>query len=539
MGHPIGGALLSVAFDIAALLMAYLLARSVAGPVAGLTVAALWAVAPILITYGSSQWNPQLMPFFALLAVYAALRIARGEGRWLMLLVPSFLVAWQIHDPALFLAPMLAAIVVWRRRTIDRSTVAAATALGVLVTLPFLIQQATNGLRDVRAMAAYGMASLTGLGPEPDVPFGLQRLVLTAEGLERALPGPDVVNLLIILLAVVGVVAAVIGLRTPNRPDWIVVLLLAATPLLFLFWRAPFHSHYLYLFYSLPLFMAAIGLAALVRIRRRLLAPVAFVALGAVVLATAFGTFGDIAEREPTSRRWDNRLAAVRDVIADASGEPFALRVISDQKPRDGWRAPWMYAFFHAGTEPAGVREDLPTYVLFDPASFGNGESLAGNLVEDVRWVRFEAPATGDSLLGTEAWSFDGRGQGSSTDGPDPTVELSPSFPFTRLDSRKSLDVESGTDYLVSLEFRTPGRLADAAVFLQVFGPQGGLLTTLPTGAGLRVGAAEDWTPASFIGHIPERAARATLVLRGRGLGTLQFRNVAVREVLLDGAPRE
>ena len=427
MGHPIGGALLSVAFDIAALLMAYLLARSVAGPVAGLTVAGLWAVAPILITYGSSQWNPQLMPFFALLAVYAALRIARGDGRWVMLLVPSFLVAWQIHDPALFLAPMLAAIVVWRRRTVDRSMAAAAAALGVLVTLPFLIQQATNGLRDVRAMAAYAISSIAGVGPEPDVPFGLQRLVRTAEGLERSLPGPDLVNLLIILLALAGVVAAVIGLRTPKRPDWIVVLLLAATPLLFLFWRAPFHSHYLYLFYPLPLFMAAIGLAALVRIRSRLLAPVALLAVGAVTVGTAIGTFGDIAQREPTSRRWDNRLAAVREVVADAAGEPFALRVISDQKPFDGWRAPWTYAFFYAGTEPAGVREDLPTYGVFEPAAFGNGQSFGGNVVEDVRWVRFEAPVTGDNLLGTETWSFDGRGQGSSTNGPAATVELSPS----------------------------------------------------------------------------------------------------------------
>lgn len=121
-------------------------------------------------------------------------------------------------------------------------------------------------------------------------------------------------------------------------------------------------------------------------------------ALALVVAVAAGSALSGLAATPLSPRRWDNRLAVVRQIISDADGQPFSFRLVSADEPRDGWQAPWQYAFRYAGTGP-DARVDLPTYVVFDPAEFGGGPSYGGHVVEGVRWTSFPAPASGASML--------------------------------------------------------------------------------------------------------------------------------------------
>jgi len=541
-GNPIGGALLSVGFDLAAIVMAFVLVRDIAGRGAGLATAALWAVSPILLLFARIQWNPQEMIFFALLSIYAASRIARGDGRWLLLLAPAWLIAWQLHDPALFLVPMLGVILAWRWRVWLRAPmVLGALALGGLVVLPFIAQQLSHHFRDVRAMLDY----VFGAGAERPaaVASTVDRVFIAVGGLQRTLPGPEMVNLAIIALGLVGLSWALWRAIRTRSAGAAVLVLFAATPLFYGLWRAPFHAHYLLLIYPLPLMLAGVGAGALTQtVARRIRRPAALWAFAAVGLATivsgeALGAFTSIANAQPDSRRWDNRLGVARQIIADADGQPFAFRLKTDLEPLDGWHAQWDYAFIYAGTTPDPLRVDLPTYVIFDPADFAAGSAYGGHVAEDIRWVAFPPPTFGDNLL-SNAWQFSGQGTGTIDSATSPSsIELSVDVRRGYTDAAQTVAVQPMTRYVVRFDYRTDASVDGIASYAQVFDASGSLVTTLPTGSGNRHGPAAGWTTTSFIGQIPSNGATAKVIVRCRGAGRAWFANVELRPVTSDAAP--
>lgn len=76
--------------------------------VAALMAAGLYAISPIVIIYSRSSWNPNIMPFFALLSVYSIWRVWQfKEYKWLLVLGVSFAFVLQSHYLGLLLVPTL------------------------------------------------------------------------------------------------------------------------------------------------------------------------------------------------------------------------------------------------------------------------------------------------------------------------------------------------------------------------------------------------------------------------------------------------
>jgi 4-amino-4-deoxy-L-arabinose transferase-like glycosyltransferase len=537
--HPIGGALLTVAAEIVSMALVFVIMRAVAGPIAGLAAAGLWAVSPILVYFGGSQWNPQLMLPFALLSLYAALRIARRDGHWLVVLVPALLIAWQMHDPVLLLLPLIALVVAWRWRSwANRRSIGLATAGALAVTAPFIATQATTRLRDLRAMFDYVATGLAGGGRPAAIDSPIDRITTAAGWLRRALPEPEPLGLLVAALAVIGLGwAAWTAWRTRSAgAAWL--LLLAATPLMFVLWRAPFHSHYLLLVFALAPMLAGAGLHAITAVWPRLLMAPAVAVVMIVVAAGAGLSLARTAGEQLPDRRWDNRLSVVRQVIADAAGAPFALRIVSSERPMDGWRAPWQYATLYAGTPPAASRVDLPTYAIFDPADHEGGGAYGGMVSDGLRWVRFDAPILAQNVA-TGEWSLEGRGSGlieSSATGD--VVRLSSDLPWGRVDALMALSLEAGQRYVVRFEVRSSKVSGSESVYMQVIDAGGRVTDTYPTGAGLVAGPGDDWLTMSFFADMPAEAISARLILRSRGMGNAWYRRIEVLPVTLDRAPR-
>ena len=81
--------------------------------VGALVAAGLYAISPTVIIFSRSSWNPNIMPFFSLLSIYAIWKVyeSRGASRkvgcWLLILGISFAFVLQSHYLGLFLAPTL------------------------------------------------------------------------------------------------------------------------------------------------------------------------------------------------------------------------------------------------------------------------------------------------------------------------------------------------------------------------------------------------------------------------------------------------
>jgi len=73
-----------------------------------LIAAFLYAISPTVINFSRSSWNPNIMPFFALLSIYSIWQVYKYSNfRWLIVLGVSFACVLQSHYLGLLLAPTL------------------------------------------------------------------------------------------------------------------------------------------------------------------------------------------------------------------------------------------------------------------------------------------------------------------------------------------------------------------------------------------------------------------------------------------------
>lgn len=75
---------------------------------AGLIAAGLFAISPTVIYYSRSSWNPNIMPFFALLTIYSVWKFwHEGKCNWLIVTGLAFAAVLQSHYLGLLLAPTI------------------------------------------------------------------------------------------------------------------------------------------------------------------------------------------------------------------------------------------------------------------------------------------------------------------------------------------------------------------------------------------------------------------------------------------------
>ncbi len=105
---PVGPAVMVALFGLLTVFFVWYIAREWFGATAAWISALLYSVAPTIIIYSRSSWNPNIMPFFALVAIYSTWQIwTKGKFRWLLILGVSFAAAMQSHYLGLILFPIV------------------------------------------------------------------------------------------------------------------------------------------------------------------------------------------------------------------------------------------------------------------------------------------------------------------------------------------------------------------------------------------------------------------------------------------------
>lgn len=129
---PVGPSILVALFGIATIFLVWFVGREWFGRIAGLASAFLYAVSPVVITFAKSSWNPNIMPFFALLSVYGISRVWRHkEYKWILVLGVLFAIVLQSHYLGLLLLPVLALFWLLTYLDIRNSKSVANRKLGV------------------------------------------------------------------------------------------------------------------------------------------------------------------------------------------------------------------------------------------------------------------------------------------------------------------------------------------------------------------------------------------------------------------------
>ncbi len=105
---PVGPAIEIAILGIITIVFVWWVGREWFGKVAGVTSAALYAVAPTIIVYSRSSWNPNIMPFFSLLTIYSVWRVWKfNQFKWLLVTGFAFAFVLQSHYLGLLLVPTI------------------------------------------------------------------------------------------------------------------------------------------------------------------------------------------------------------------------------------------------------------------------------------------------------------------------------------------------------------------------------------------------------------------------------------------------
>lgn len=132
------------------------------GAVVGIVSAGLYAVSPVVITHSHSSWNPNIMPFFALLSIYSIWRVWKLHAwKWLIVLSISYAFVLQSHYLGLLLAPTLSlfwllTLIKIRNSKLEIRNFAKISLIGLgifaILMSPLVIFDARHGWRNFSAI---------------------------------------------------------------------------------------------------------------------------------------------------------------------------------------------------------------------------------------------------------------------------------------------------------------------------------------------------------------------------------------------------
>lgn len=105
---PVGPSIMVALLGVATIFLVWFVASEWFGKIAAAVAAGLYAIAPTVIIHSRSSWNPNIMPFFALLSIYSIWRVwKKQEFKWLIVLGISYAFVLQSHYLGLLLVPVL------------------------------------------------------------------------------------------------------------------------------------------------------------------------------------------------------------------------------------------------------------------------------------------------------------------------------------------------------------------------------------------------------------------------------------------------
>lgn len=122
--HPVGPAVFVALLSVLTVYLIYFVSKKWFNIKTAYIAAFLYAISPVAIKYGNFSWNPNIMPFFALLFVYlmtekrylwaaAAFAMCLNSHYLALLLLPLALIIWLKNSPKKYLKESILAIIIF------------------------------------------------------------------------------------------------------------------------------------------------------------------------------------------------------------------------------------------------------------------------------------------------------------------------------------------------------------------------------------------------------------------------------------------
>ncbi|OGE12848.1 hypothetical protein A3G14_00900 [Candidatus Curtissbacteria bacterium RIFCSPLOWO2_12_FULL_38_9] len=144
---PVGPSYFVAIIGVATVLLLYKFLKEAIGFWPAVLSSFLYAVAPLIVRYSRSSWNPNPLPFFALLMIYFIFKGIKDKKLLYFLGAgASFGIAIQLHYLALILIAITGLIVVFNSNLKKLPSIAFFSIIGFSITFsPFLLFEIRHG----------------------------------------------------------------------------------------------------------------------------------------------------------------------------------------------------------------------------------------------------------------------------------------------------------------------------------------------------------------------------------------------------------
>jgi hypothetical protein len=156
--NPLGGAVMVALFSAVSSALSYLFARQYfGGRFAGAVVGLLTATVYVTLKYSRSIWQPNPLPFFMILFLFAIYRggVERRQG-WLLPAAATFAVIYQLHpSAALATVALIVLTVVMAPRTVRWRDIPLSIGAVILLFLPTIVWNVLSNFSEVKGLLGF------------------------------------------------------------------------------------------------------------------------------------------------------------------------------------------------------------------------------------------------------------------------------------------------------------------------------------------------------------------------------------------------
>ena len=317
--------------------------------VGGLLVAFLYAISPTMIIFAKSSWNPNVMPFFALVFIYGIWKVWRGENyKWLFVVGISLAMALNSHYLGLLLVPIgglfwLMRIISIRKEKKELRTIVWYSLVSLVIFLimmsPLLIFDMRHGWINSQAIVKFFLERQTTVSIKPwkALPF-VWPLIITF--CERLVAGRDHVLGVWTAVGIAGGVSWLFIFQKKQmqpkakRAFYLLLVWLGVSVVGLGVYKQHIYDHYFGFFFPvLFLIMAGIFQYLYDNFRTR--------GMWIILVAGIFLTYFNLKSSPliyPPNRQMQRAEAVARKIREIAGESKFNLAVVAERNYEDGYQ---------------------------------------------------------------------------------------------------------------------------------------------------------------------------------------------------------
>ncbi len=356
---PVGPALMVALFGILSVGLLYWTVRNWVDPTSAAIAALLYATAPGIVLASRTSWNPNIMPFFSLLSVFAFTQgISRKKPAYFVLAGIAYGVAIQSHYLGLILGPILAAATIINYRPKEWFKRAILEVVGFIIgSLMFIAFELRHNFPNTRSVIEFIARGGNTTGPRSWNIFWLFFEMLRRT-YESVLPMINDLTKILLYGSLIGFVAFLLAKSRLKEPLTVGIKTLIIWIIVGTFgigsYKGQLYPHYFGFLFPVPFILMGTAIGAFAKVSRAKL-----LALGITLVLVGINLKSEKIWGQGSNLIGQTKNVASK-VIEVSQNQPFNFALIADGNSDHAYR----YFLEIMGSKPKTLEEEVTEQLI-------------------------------------------------------------------------------------------------------------------------------------------------------------------------------